>query len=215
MDVADASTDCGDENMTAAGQARSPAPADSVYREVGYWAMVLFCCTEATLFAYLLSSYFYLGVSNTSWPPAGSIVPSLPKPLVMTVLLVSSSVVLVLAERARVTRGPRPYRLGVLVAIALGLGFLTLQVLEYRDKLPSMTPQSSAYASTFYLITGFHGSHVCLGMLILGWTLVADARGLLRGDPPVAVKNASLYWHFVDGVWLVILTCLYLSPRWY
>jgi heme/copper-type cytochrome/quinol oxidase subunit 3 len=52
-------------------------------------------------------------------------------------------------------------------------------------------------------------------LLILGWTLIADARGRLRGDPPVAVKNSSLYWHFVDGVWLVILTCLYLSPRWY
>ena len=51
MDVANAGTDVGDESMTAAGQARTPGPADSVYREVGYWAMVLFCCTEAALFA--------------------------------------------------------------------------------------------------------------------------------------------------------------------
>lgn len=201
--------------MTAVGATRSTGPADAVHREVGYWAMGLFCCTEAALFAYLLSSYFYLGVSNSSWPPAGSLVPALPKPLFMTVFLVSSSVVLLFAERVRATRGPRAYRIGVLITIALGLGFLTLMTLEYRDKLPFMTPQSSAYASLFYLITGFHGSHVCLGLLILGWTLVADTRGRLSGEPPVAVKNASLYWHFVDGVWLVILTCLYLSPRWY
>src|SRR5258705_616295 len=131
MDVADASTDVGDANMTAAGQARSPAPADSVYHEVGYWAMVLFCCTEAALFAYLLSSYFYLGVSNTSWPPAGTLVPSLSKPLLMTVFLVSSSVVLVIAERARGRGRTTSYRIGVLGTIVLGLRFLTLMVLEY------------------------------------------------------------------------------------
>jgi cytochrome c oxidase subunit I+III len=196
-------------------EAPVPGAADSVYRKVGFWAMVLFCITEATIFTYLLSSYFFLGVSNTAWPPPGSIVPALPKPLLMTAFLISSSVVLLFAERARVTRGARAYRIGVLATMALGLGFLVLQMLEYRDKLPMMAPSSSSYASTFYLITGFHGSHVCLGLLILGWTLIADVRGRLRGDPPVAVKNSSLYWHFVDGVWLVILTCLYLSPRWY
>jgi heme/copper-type cytochrome/quinol oxidase subunit 3 len=200
--------------MSAVGDTSAMTPAASVHRDVGFSAMVLFCCTEAALFAYLLSSYFFLGVSNSSWPPADAQVPSLPKPLLMTVFLISSSVVLVVAERARVRGARSAYRNGVLLTMLLGLGFLTLQLLEYRDKLQMMTPQSSAYASTFYLITGFHGSHVCLGLLILGWTLLADARGRLFGEPPVAVKNASTYWHFVDGVWLVILTCLYLSPRW-
>jgi heme/copper-type cytochrome/quinol oxidase subunit 3 len=133
----------------------------------------------------------------------------------MTLLLVSSSVVLFLAERARGHGRRTAYRVGVLVTIALGVGFLALQVIEYRHKLPTMPPRSGAYASTFYLITGFHGSHVAMGLLILSWTWLADVRERLVGDPPVAVKNASLYWHFVDGVWLVILTCLYLSPRWY
>jgi cytochrome c oxidase subunit III len=200
--------------MTIVGKITAE-PRDSVHREVGYWAMVAFCLTEATLFAYLLSSYFYLGVSNASWPPDGIGPPSLPGPLVMTLLLISSSVVLLFAEWARGHGQRAAYRGAVLLTIALGAGFLALQVLEYRRKLPAMPPRSSAYASTFYLITGFHGSHVAMGLLILSWTLFADARGRLVGDPPVAVKNASLYWHFVDGVWLVILTCLYLSPRWY
>lgn len=202
--------------MTAAGvsdSARSlPAP---IPREaVGYWAMVLFCVTEATLFAYLIASYFYLGVSNRSWPPAGAR-PSLTKPLLMTVLLVSSSAVLIFAARAR-ERGARSrYAIGTLLTILLGAGFLVLQVTEYRDRLPYMPPSSGAYASVFYLITGFHGTHVALGLLLLLWTLLADRRGRLASESPLAVKNSALYWHFVDAVWLVILTCLYLSPRWY
>jgi cytochrome c oxidase subunit 3 len=185
------------------------------HHEVGYWAMVLFCITEAALFAYLLSGYFFLGVSNAFWPPAGVERPKLEKPLIMTALLLSSSVVLWIAERARENGRKRSYMIGTGVTIALGLSFLGLQVLEYREKLQHMPPQAHAYASIFYCITGFHGTHVAFGLLMLGWTLVADARGRLAVAAPLAVKNASLYWHFVDGVWLVILTCLYLSPRWY
>ncbi|HEY9226144.1 MAG TPA: heme-copper oxidase subunit III [Gemmatimonadaceae bacterium] len=200
--------------MTIVGTISAEA-RDSVHRDVGFWAMIMFCLTEACLFAYLLTSYFYLGVRNVSWPPADFGVPSLGRPLFMTLLLVSSSVVLVFAERARGRGNASLYRVGVLVTMLLGLAFLTVQIFEYREKLPQMPPKSGAYASTFYLITGFHGSHVAFGLLLLGWTLFAHIRGRLSGDPPVAVGNASLYWHFVDGVWLVILTCLYLSPRWY
>src|SRR5262249_36518293 len=175
----------------------------------------LFCLTEATLFAYLLSSYFYLGVSNAAWPPAGTERPTLQKPLIMTVLLVSSSVVLFFSERARQGGAKRRYLSGLAITILLGLGFLTVQGLEYREKLKHMQPHVHSYASIFYLITGFHGSHVAFGLLMLGWTGFADLRGRLSVASPLAVKNSSLYWHFVDAVWLVILTCLYLSPRWY
>ena len=202
--------------MTAAGVSESAraAPAPVPREAVGYWAMVLLCVTEAVLFAYLISSYFYLGVSNRSWPPAGAR-PSLTKPLIMTVFLVSSSVVLIFAARAR-ERGARGrYALGTALTIALGAGFLVLQALEYRDYLRYMPPATGAYASTFFLITGFHGTHVALGLLLLLWTLLADSRGRLADKSPLAVKNSALYWHFVDAVWLVILTCLYLSPRWY
>ena len=215
LDVAGAAACTGDEDMTAATEIRLTEPADAVHGDVGSWAMVLFCCTEAALFAYLLASYFYLGVHNAEWPPAGVGAPSLPKPLLMTVCLVSSSIVLAFADRARARGRSDTYRIGVLGTIALGIGYLAIMALEYREKLEFMTPQSGAYASTFYLTTGFHGTHVLLGLLILAWTLAADVRHRLVGEPPVAVANASLYWHFVDGVWLVILTCLYLSPRWY
>jgi heme/copper-type cytochrome/quinol oxidase subunit 3 len=182
-------------------------------QEVGWWAMALVCATEAALFAYFIASYFYLGVSNPSWPPAGVELPKLEKPLIMTLLLVSSSAVLFIAEKQR-ERGARAmYRVGMVVTVLLGAGFLTLQTLEYREKLRTMTPMSSAYASTFYTITGFHGAHVAFGLLLLLYALLRDTRGRIDPERPIVVKVSSLYWHFVDVVWLAILTSLYLSPR--
>lgn len=184
-------------------------------QEVGYWAMVLLCFTEGTLFAVLLSSYFFLGVANAAWPPAGVERPKLAKPLIMTALLLSSSAVLMFAEKGR-RQGQRARYIGAtLVTIALGLGFLGLQTSEYLDKLQHLKPQANAYASMFYTITGFHGTHVAFGLLMLIWTVIADGRGRLAVHEPLAVRNTALYWHFVDAVWLVILTCLYLTPRWY
>lgn len=190
-------------------------PARTPFREVGMWGMLLFCATEATLFAYLLMSYFYLGVTNPAWPPSGDEDPKLKLPLIMTGVLLSSSVVLYVAEQFRRRGRALLYRAGTALTILLGLTFLGLQAKEYTDKLKHMPPSSHAYPSIFFLITGFHGSHVALGLLMLLWTLVADMRGRLAVSEPLALKNTSLYWHFVDGVWLVILTCLYLSPRWY
>jgi len=95
----------------------------------------------------------------------------------------------------------------------LGVGFLVLQTLEYGEKLRTMSPMSNAYASTFYTITGFHGAHVAFGLLLLLYTLLRDSLGRIEPERPIVVKVSSLYWHFVDVVWLAILTSLYLSPR--
>jgi heme/copper-type cytochrome/quinol oxidase subunit 3 len=133
----------------------------------------------------------------------------------MTALLVTSSIVLYVGEKGRETGDKARYRVCAALTLLLGGGFLGLQTLEYREKLLHMPPQAHAYASIFYTITGFHGAHVAFGLLMIGWTLAADGRGRLSVSAPLAVKNSSLYWHFVDAVWLVILTCLYLSPWWY
>jgi heme/copper-type cytochrome/quinol oxidase subunit 3 len=176
--------------------------------------MMLVCASEAALFAYFIVSYFYLGASNPAWPPAGVQLPKLEKPLIMTVLLVSSSVVLVLAERQREHGRRSVYRGGVALTVLLGIAFLALQAGEYREKLRTLAPTSNAYASLFYTITGFHGTHVAFGLLLLLFTLLRDVRGRIDPERPIPVKVASLYWHFVDIVWLAILTSLYLSPRW-
>ena len=188
-------------------------PAWKPSHEVGWWAMVLVCATEAALFAYFIAAYFYLGVSNPAWPPAGFELPKLEKPLIMTLFLVSSSVVLFIAGKLREHGRRAAYRIGTSVTVLLGVGFLVFQTLEYREKLRTMSPMSNAYASTFYTITGFHGAHVAFGLLLLLYTLLRDSLGRIEPERPIVVKVSSLYWHFVDVVWLAILTSLYLSPR--
>lgn len=176
--------------------------------------MLLFVANEAALFASLVSSYFYLAVASAKWPPNGIRPPSLALPLAMTALLLSSSVVLVAAERG-LDRGNRlRYRVGVALTVLLGILFLLLQAKEYAAKLVESPPSASAYASLFFAITGLHGAHVAFGLLFLLWSLLVSVRQPERASSLVAIRNASLYWHFVDGVWLVILTSLYLSPRW-
>ncbi len=200
--------------MTAIEIPRGVAPerrAGSV--EVGRWGMLLFVVNEATLFTCLVASYFYLGHHHATWPPAGVAKPTLQRPLIMTAVLVSSSVVLVAAEWL-FRRGRRVgYRVGVVVTVVLGGSFLALQVLEYGEKLVRLHPSDNSYASLFYTITGLHGTHVAFGMLVLLWAMAREIAGTATPPHSLAIRNASLYWHFVDAVWLVILTSLYLSPR--
>src|SRR4029079_1115855 len=163
--------------------------------------------------AYFITSYFYLGASNPAWPPAGVEKPKLEIPLIMTGLLLSSSVVLVVAEKQREHGRRAAYRAGTPVTVLIGVACLMLQVTEYREKLRSMGPTENAYASLFYTITSFHGAHVAFGLLLLLYTLLRDMRGRIDPERPIVVKVSSLYWHFVDAVWLVILVSLYLTPR--
>lgn len=190
-------------------------PAWRPHQEVAWWAMVLLCMSEGALFAYFVVAYFYLGLQSPAWPPPGIEKPKLALPLVMTALLLSSSVVLIVGERQREHGKRGRHRACTTITVLLGLGFLALQVREYSEKLQHMRPQSNAYASTFYTITSFHGMHVAFGLLLLLWMLLREVRGRVDPERPVAIKVTSLYWHFVDAVWLVILTTLYLSPHMY
>ena len=95
----------------------------------------------------------------------------------------------------------------------LGLVFLGLQWGEYREKLQQFTPRTNAYGSSFYATTAFHGLHVAFGVLFLLFTLARASRGHFTAQSHIGVRIASLYWHFVDGVWLVLFATLYLLPH--
>lgn len=176
--------------------------------------MAIVCATEAAFFAYLLMSYFYLALRSPGWPPPGIEEPRLARPSLMTVLLVASSVVLWWGERGIERGEQRRLRAGLAGAALLGAAFITLQVLEYRRELRVMTPGVHAYASIFYTTTAFHGAHVTFGLLLLLFTLARAMLGHFAERSHLGVRVTSLYWHFVDVVWLFIFTFLYLSPRW-
>jgi cytochrome c oxidase subunit I+III len=176
---------------------------------VGWWGMVAVVTTEGAFFAYLLFSYFYLASMSTNpWPTTA---PRIPLPLLNTLILVSSSVAMAWAERGIRRDQPTRLRVGLGIAIALGIIFLALQGVEYgREKL---SPTHDAYGSLFYTITGFHGAHVFAGLIMLSVVLVRALRGHFAVGRHEAVSNVAVYWHFVDIVWLAVFTSLYITPR--
>jgi heme/copper-type cytochrome/quinol oxidase subunit 3 len=200
--------------VEAGGRPKQLAVETPRGQPTGQWGMVLFVATEATLFACLLASYFYIQfVHGGPWPPAGIEKPKLLKPLIMTALLISSSGPMIWADWA-IRRGHnRQVLIAMPITVALGLAFLGMQVGEYVEKLAKFTPQSNAYGSLFYVITGFHGFHVSIGLAMIIYIWVAAAMGKFTAGRHERVRMVSIYWHFVDAVWIFILFSLYLSPR--
>ncbi|MDG6110201.1 heme-copper oxidase subunit III [Dactylosporangium aurantiacum] len=183
-------------------------------RTTGWWGMILFVTTEATVFAALFGSYFYVRFqSGGQWPPPGIEPPGLLRPIIMSVLLLPSSLPVMWAERG-IRKGQRwRLRAGLAITLVLGIAFLGMQVLEYSSELKKYTFTTNAYGSLFYSITTFHGFHVTVGLIMVGWLLAASLRGSFGYKRHERVRLTAIYWHFVDIVWAAIVLCLYLSPR--
>jgi heme/copper-type cytochrome/quinol oxidase subunit 3 len=190
--------------------AATPLPSLAIDDRRGTIGMSWFILTEASLFVMLFFSYFYLGRQESLWPPDPP--PKLLLPLPMLAILLTSSIVLHWGEKG-LTRGhPGRARPATGVTIMLGLAFLALQTIEYRDKLKHLTPTTNAYGSIFYTITSLHAAHVVLGLCMLLYVLLLPE---LEPDKPPhrPLHNASLYWHFVDAVWVLIVAFVYVLPH--
>jgi heme/copper-type cytochrome/quinol oxidase subunit 3 len=184
-------------------------------RAFGWWGMVWLIATEATLFALLIASYFYLRFRyGPPWPPEGIEDPKLTLPLVMTAVLWSSSPCVHLAERGIRAGSQRRLRRWLAVGFAFGATFLVLTLaVEWPETLKEFGPTTNAYGSLFFTITGFHAAHVAVGLLFSLWTQVRAWRGAFDEDRHLTVQNFALYWQFVDAVWAFVLLTIYLSPR--
>lgn len=206
-------------NATEVSRTTSPAPAalpshSSGTRAFGWWGMVWLIATEAMLFAALIASYFYLRFNfDAVWPPEGIEKPTLELPLIMTVILLSSSVPVHMAERAIKKGRQRGLRLGLALGFVLGAAFLCLQAVEYSEKLNEFSPTTNSYGSLFFVITGFHGLHVLVGLMFSAWTQIRARRGAFDDHRHLTVQNFTMYWHFVDTVWVFVLATIYISPN--
>jgi cytochrome c oxidase subunit 3 len=172
-------------------------------------ALALLCVSLAVLFVSSLAGYAYLRVFAPAWPPPGS--PPLPRALwVSTGLLVLTSAAvhgaLVAARRGR----PDRVRAAVVATDALVLGFLLSQGLCWATLLERLPPGRDQYAFTFYLLTGLHAAHVLGGLPPLAVVTVRALRGRYGPDETLGLRLAGMYWHFLDGVWMVLFTVLYL-----
>ncbi len=184
-------------------------------RSFGWWGMVWLIATEATLFAILLASYFYIRFrSGPEWPPDHIEAPALELPLIMTVILWSSSIPVHMAEKAIEKGKQRKLRWSLAAGWVLGATFLFLTLgVEWPETLHEFTPRTNAYGSFFFTITGFHASHVIVGLSVSLFTQARAWQGAFDEKRHVSVQNFAMYWHFVDIVWLFVLLTLYISPH--
>ncbi len=199
---------------TPAGPTTSHPEGVSGGRATGFWGMVMLIFTEATLFGLLLYSYFYLRFhSGPVWPPDGIEKPDLFLVSIMTPILLLSSGPMHWAHTGIRQGKVWRLRVGLLLTFVMGATFLGFQGVEYREILTrEFTPRTNIYGSLFFTITGFHGIHVAVGLVMNLWLQWYARRGRFSAERHLAVENVALYWHFVDAVWVFILFSLYLSP---
>ncbi len=184
-------------------------PFDAGWRKVMMWWFIV---TDGLLFAGFLASYGYARILAIRWPNNASVF-SLPYIAAMTFVLISSSATMASAVQAAREQRRRAALRFVLLTLAGGACFLGMQAFEWRHLIEAgarldVNPWGDAsFGAYFFLLTGFHGSHVLTGLIVLTSTAVRLAKGLSTAD---GVDMAGLYWHFVDLVWVFIFTLFYL-----
>ena len=179
------------------------------HRTLGWYGMIFFIASEAVFFANLLAGYIYLRVRAGQWPPSGTDVHlERTLPIINTFILLSSSFPMHWAARS-ITRGNRKnLTRGLLLTAILGAIFLGGQAYEYTHA--AFNPSTGIFGSTFFVLTGFHGAHVTAGVLFILVCFARSARGDFTKDRHFAVNAIEMYWHFVDVVWVILFTVLYL-----
>jgi len=175
--------------------------------KVGFWT---FIASECLFFGTLISTYMVYKSSSVQGPFPDEIL-NIPLTSISTFVLLMSSLAMVLALDG-VQRGRRGLTIGWLAAvIVLGAVFLGFQVYEFTHFVgEGLTIQRNVFGSAFFVLTGFHGAHVTGGVIWLTTLLILAIRGKLPPERALAVEIAGLYWHFVDIVWIVIFTLIYL-----
>jgi cytochrome c oxidase subunit III len=187
------------------------SPHDALARERGveWWGLLTFIFTEAIFFGSLITGYLYLRLQNAAqWVPPGAPPPDLTIALINTVLLVSSGFVAHWARNGIRHGNHRTLNVGLAVSIALGVAFLALQGWEYTHS--GFSPQTGTYGSAFFTLTGFHGAHVTAGVIFLSILLLRSLRGSFNAEHNFGVEAGTLYWHFVDVVWIFLVALLYI-----
>ncbi|BEV35912.1 cytochrome c oxidase subunit 3 [Synechococcus sp. M16CYN] len=173
------------------------------------FGLAIFLTADAMTFAGFFAAYLTFKAVNPL--PEGTIYElELLLPTLNTVLLLVSSATFHSAGQAIRNSNHGRCRLWLLVTAALGIAFLTSQMFEYFTLPFGLT--DNLYASTFFAATGFHGLHVTLGtlMIFIVWWQAREAGGRVTANNHFPLEAAELYWHFVDGIWVVLFVIFYL-----
>jgi len=170
--------------------------------------MFLFIASEIMLFGSFFTAYFFVRVAaGTPWPTPGLHLPVFVAGI-NTCILVTSSFTMHWALQS-IKRGNRAgLQGGLVLTFLLGLTFLLTQILEYSRI--GFAPDTDAFGSVFYGLTGLHGAHVFVGLTLLAAATVRAFRGHYTAESHHGVEIPGIYWHFVDVMWIVVYTTVYI-----
>jgi len=178
----------------------------------GVVAMASLITAEASIFTIFVVAYLYYLGRDTGGPTPKEV---LEIPYFGTVCLLSSSGFIMLAERAIENGRMAAFRLWWIITILLGAIFLVDTGMEWYELMvhDHLTIHTNLFGTTFYSLVGLHASHVVVGLLMMLVVLVFGLTGHLRAEHASRVKVLALYWHFVDAVWVVVFTVVYVVGR--
>ena len=180
--------------------------------ERGRVAMFGLIAAEATIFSIFLVAYlFYIGKSLTGPMPKDV----LSVPIFYTICLLSSSLTIHVAVRAIRRGNVRVFGVWWLVTIALGATFMFGTATEWHRLIyhEGLTISTNLFGTTYYSLVGLHGFHVVVGLIALSIVMALALLGNVRAEHAERVDVLSLYWHFVDAVWVVVFTVVYVIGR--
>lgn len=168
----------------------------------------VFIIGEIFIFLGLFASYWTMRLSaGDAWPPAGTPHINTTLPIIMTFILVASSLTYHYAEHLFDHGKKGGFVTWALISVVLGAVFLSCTLYEYSHLLAeNFMPGTNQYSAAFYSLTGFHGSHVIVGLVTFLFTIIAVSRGQAH---KMLVKVAGIYWHFVDVVWFFVASQIY------
>ena len=176
-------------------------------RKLLMWA---FLGSDVMFFGAFISTYLvYRGKSLVG--PYPSEILNIPITSVSTFVLLMSSLAMVLGLHYVKEGEKNKGTLWILVVVVLGTVFMGFQFVEFREFAHlGLTPRTNIFGTTFFILTGIHGAHVTIGVIWMAFLAYSSHNGALRSYNALDLEIAGLYWHFVDIVWIVIFTVIYL-----
>jgi len=177
--------------------------------------MVAFLASEVAFFGTLIMAYVYFLRQTTQGEPNPSQVLHLPLVLAASACLFSSSATIYLAERALARNAVQLFLRWWGLTIGLGAAFLVGTALEWNELIGTrgLTMSRNLFGTTYFTLVGFHALHVTVGVIVMAVVLGLAWRRHITPRNQESVEAVSWYWHFVDGVWVVVFTLVYLVGR--
>lgn len=194
-------------NISVDSHAGESSPSE--HRDLRVFGLLTFLFSEGMLFVGLFTAYLAFRAIAPEWPPEGTEKLEILLPGVNTIILVSSSFVIHQADHAIKENHLKAVQLWFLATFVMGAIFIAGQIYEYQHLGFGFT--TNVFASTFFVLTGFHGLHVLIGLCLIMTVLLRSLKaGHYTSQKHFGIEVASIYWHFVDVIWIVLFLILYI-----